>query len=69
MVLELTLPVIWVVATVVTFWLLGGGLGLTPVPVSAWGGLPVTLMLAVFGMVLAFCSGLRWHWAGARRCR
>ncbi|MEZ5652231.1 MAG: amino acid ABC transporter permease [Burkholderiaceae bacterium] len=53
-----SLPVIWVLATVITFWLLGGGFGLTPVPVSNWGGLPVTLMLAVFGMVLAFPLGV-----------
>lgn len=29
------------------FWLLGGGLGLTPVPSSAWGGMSLTAGLAI----------------------
>lgn len=53
-----SLPVIWVLVVIATFWLLGGGMGLTRVPVSSWGGLPVTLMLAVFGMALAFPLGV-----------
>jgi His/Glu/Gln/Arg/opine family amino acid ABC transporter permease subunit len=32
----------------------GGVLGLMPVPVDFWGGLPITLILATFGLAFAF---------------
>ena len=53
-----SLAFIWVAATVATMWLMGGGFGLTPVAVGSWGGLPVTLILAVFGMAGAFPLGV-----------
>ncbi|MGH1357360.1 MAG: amino acid ABC transporter permease [Burkholderiaceae bacterium] len=53
-----SLPVIWIIATAATLWLMGGGYGLTPVAVGSWGGLPVTLILAVFGMAGAFPLGV-----------
>jgi general L-amino acid transport system permease protein len=46
---------IWLVALVaigVLMW--GGVLGLPYVPQDQWGGLPITLILATFGLVLAF---------------
>ncbi len=36
----------------------GGILGLTPVESTQWGGLPLTLMLSVFGMVSAYPLGV-----------
>ena len=55
---NLWLVVIWAVGIVLTFWLMGGGLGLTPVRSENWGGLPVTLILAIFGVGLAFPLGV-----------
>lgn len=52
------LVVIWVVGIVLTFWLMGGGLGLAPVRTEQWGGLPVTLILAIFGIGFAFPIGI-----------
>ncbi|RVV97592.1 ABC transporter permease subunit [Mesobaculum littorinae] len=46
---------IWGGAIVAMLVLMGGGvLGLPPVPTSKWGGLPVTLLLAVLSLGLAF---------------
>jgi len=53
-----SLVFIWIAATVATLWLMGGGYGLTPVAVGSWGGLPVTLILAVFGIAGAFPLGV-----------
>jgi general L-amino acid transport system permease protein len=55
---RLSLIGIWVAGIAVTFWLMGGGLGLTPVRAEQWGGLPVTLILAIFGIALAFPLGV-----------
>lgn len=44
----------WVVTVLIYLWLLGGGLGLEPVRSDLWGGLPLTLMLAVTAIVVAF---------------
>lgn len=52
------LVAIWIVGIVLTFWLMGGGLGLTPVKAEQWGGLPVTLILAIFGIGFAFPLGI-----------
>jgi len=41
-----------IVAIGILMW--GGVLGLTYVPNERWGGLPLTLILSVFGMVFAF---------------
>jgi general L-amino acid transport system permease protein len=49
---------LWAGGSALCAWLLAGGLGLTPVPTAQWGGLPITLMLAVFGTVLAFPLGI-----------
>ena len=48
------LPAVWVVGILLAYWLMGGGLGLVPVPASQWGGLPVTLILTIFGIGFAF---------------
>jgi general L-amino acid transport system permease protein len=48
----------WAACMAAALWLMGGGLGLTPVPTSAWGGLPVTLILTVFAIGIAFPSAV-----------
>lgn len=52
------LALLWLAGSVLVFWLMGGGFGLVPVPSSQWGGLPVTLMLTIFGLGCAFPLGL-----------
>ncbi len=52
------LVAIWAVGIVLSFWLMGGGLGLLPVPAERWGGLSVTLILAIFGIGFAFPLGV-----------
>jgi general L-amino acid transport system permease protein len=45
----------WVVTLSAIFVLMSGGVyGLSPVPVDSWGGLPITLILATFGLAFAF---------------
>jgi general L-amino acid transport system permease protein len=49
------LALAWIVVIAVFFVLMGGGVfGLKPVTTDQWGGLPLTVMLATFGIVLAF---------------
>lgn len=49
------LAVVWIVVVPAFFVLMRGGvLGLRQVPTDLWGGLPLTVMLAAFGIVLAF---------------
>jgi general L-amino acid transport system permease protein len=50
-----SLLVMWPVMLIVYFTLMKGGvLGLTAVPTDQWGGLPLTVMLTVISMTLAF---------------
>jgi general L-amino acid transport system permease protein len=49
------LVVLWLVVIPAFFVLMGGGwFGLSRVPTDNWGGLPLTIMLATFGIALAF---------------
>jgi general L-amino acid transport system permease protein len=49
------LPLLWVAVLGIFFTLMRGGvLGLTAVPTDQWGGLPLTIMLTVISMTLAF---------------
>jgi general L-amino acid transport system permease protein len=52
------LALVWAAGIALTFWLMGGGLGLAPVRTEQWGGLPVTLILAIFGIGFAFPLGV-----------
>ncbi len=52
------LATLWLAAMALAIWLMGGGLGLRLVPSSAWGGLPVTLILTVFAIGIAFPSAI-----------
>ena len=46
---------VWVGTLSLIFILMSGGVwGLSPVAVDAWGGLPITLILATFGLAFAF---------------
>ncbi|HQY27439.1 MAG TPA: amino acid ABC transporter permease [Burkholderiaceae bacterium] len=52
------LAAVWAAGIALTFWLMGGGAGLAPVRTEQWGGLPVTLILAIFGIAFAFPLGV-----------
>jgi general L-amino acid transport system permease protein len=50
---------VWVAAlTLIAVLMWGGVLGLPHVPQERWGGLPVTLILATFGLALGFPLGI-----------
>jgi len=50
---------LWIAGLFVMGTLMKGGIfGLTPVDSDQWGGLPLTLMLSVFGMVAAYPLGI-----------
>lgn len=54
-----SLAYIWMAGLLIMGILMKGGLfGLTPVDSDQWGGLPLTLMLSVFGMVAAYPLGI-----------
>lgn len=49
----------WAVLLPVLFWLMAGGaFGLTAVPTSQWGGLPLSFMLTFVGLVCALPLGI-----------
>jgi general L-amino acid transport system permease protein len=48
------LALLWVATLALVIWLMGGGFGLASVPTSSWGGLPVTLILTVAAIGIAF---------------
>lgn len=52
------LPLAWFLSYIVALWLLGGGLGLQSVNTNDWGGLVLTLLLAVTGIALCFPIGV-----------
>lgn len=52
------LPWAWIAAFPLTMWLLRGQWGLAPVETSRWGGLLLTVLLAVVGVVGSFPLGL-----------
>ncbi|MEK0181582.1 MAG: amino acid ABC transporter permease [Oscillatoriales cyanobacterium] len=52
------IPAAWAVSFPVILWLIKGGLGLTEVSTNDWGGLVLTLFLAVVSIVLSFPLGV-----------
>jgi len=48
----------FVIFPIVAFWLLRGGLGLAYVPTNLWGGILVTLVIAVIGIVASLPLGI-----------
>ena len=56
---KISLAYIWFAGLAIMGILMRGGiLGLTPVESDQWGGLPLTLMLSVFGMFAAYPLGI-----------
>lgn len=54
-----SLVVVWVVVIGICFVLMQGGVfSLTPVETSRWGGLPITLILSIFGILIATPVGI-----------
>jgi general L-amino acid transport system permease protein len=52
------MPGFWALSFPVILWLIKGGLGLTEVSTNDWGGLVLTLFLAVISIVLSFPLGV-----------
>ncbi|AFZ09220.1 neutral amino acid ABC transporter membrane protein [Oscillatoria nigro-viridis PCC 7112] len=52
------MPGIWALSFPIILWLIKGGLGLTEVSTNDWGGLVLTLFLAVISIVLSFPLGV-----------
>lgn len=52
------MPAIWVLSFPIVLWLIKGGLGLSEVSTNDWGGLVLTLFLAVISIVLSFPLGV-----------
>jgi general L-amino acid transport system permease protein len=50
----LWLALLWPAILGIVLWLMGGGAGLSPVTTDLWGGLPLTVLLTVGSLVLAF---------------
>lgn len=48
----------WSLSFLIVWWLIAGGLGLTPVGVSNWGGLMLTVFMAVVSILLCFPLGI-----------
>jgi general L-amino acid transport system permease protein len=48
----------WLAGLVIMGILMKGGLGLAPVESTKWGGLPLTLLLSVFGLTAAYPLGI-----------
>lgn len=49
---------LWGGALISSWWLMGGGFGLTVVESDLWGGLPVTLILTVVAIGFGFPTGI-----------
>lgn len=52
------LGALWIAALTLIIWLMRGGFGLAYVPTSSWGGLPVTLILTVVAIGVAFPAAI-----------
>lgn len=49
---------IWFIAFLLTIWLIGGGLGLKSVSTNDWGGLMLTILMAIVSIFLSFPLGI-----------
>lgn len=52
------LSLLWLITFGIVVWLLKGGLGLQEISTNDWGGLILTLLMAVAGIVLSFPIGV-----------
>ena len=50
--------ILWAVLLVVFLWLMRGGLGLKEVDIDNWGGLPLTITVAVYSIIPALFLGV-----------
>lgn len=50
--------ILFPISLVLGLWLIGGGVGLSRVPTSLWGGLMLTLLVSIASIVLAFPLGV-----------
>jgi general L-amino acid transport system permease protein len=48
----------WPLTLAAVVWVLGGGAGLEPVSADVWSGLPLTVLIASFGLALGFPLGI-----------
>ncbi|MGD1942314.1 MAG: amino acid ABC transporter permease [Leptolyngbyaceae cyanobacterium] len=52
------ITLLWFISYFIAIWLIGGGLGLANVSTNDWGGLVLTLLMAVSGIALCFPLGV-----------
>ncbi|NER83325.1 MAG: amino acid ABC transporter permease, partial [Leptolyngbya sp. SIO1D8] len=52
------ISLLWFLSYIIAIWLIGGGLGLSGVSTNDWGGLVLTLLMAVSGIALCFPLGV-----------
>ncbi|WP_416675584.1 amino acid ABC transporter permease [Egbenema bharatensis] len=52
------IPLAWFLSFFVVLWLIAGGFGLRPISTSLWGGLLLTVLMAVVSIVLCFPLGV-----------
>jgi general L-amino acid transport system permease protein len=52
------LPLVWIVGFALALWLMAGGYGLARVSTTAWGGIPVTLLLATSALIIGLPLGI-----------
>lgn len=56
--LAIWIPLGWTIAFFVGLWLMAGGLGLRTIETNLWGGLLLTMFMAIVSIVLSFPFGL-----------
>lgn len=49
---------LWIILVIVCYWLIGGGIGLDVVSSTKWGGLMLSLMLSVVGILCSIPIGI-----------
>lgn len=52
------ISLLWFISYFIAIWLIGGGLGLESVSTNDWGGMVLTLLMAVSGIALCFPLGI-----------
>jgi general L-amino acid transport system permease protein len=55
---DIGLPFAFLFTPIVSWWLLSGGWGLTPVPTNLWGGILISLIVASVGIVFSLPCGI-----------
>jgi general L-amino acid transport system permease protein len=55
---DIGLPFAFLFTPIISWWLLSGGWGLTPVPTNLWGGILISLIVASVGIVFSLPCGI-----------